>query len=139
MNVSERARLQTQRTINRNDVGMTIRYYPPSDSEVVRDLYDQIVGKGLDYIEIKAFPTIINPTGKQIDRAGCAEYINILCEISYPEFTEKISSNPPDINRHQISINVDGIQRYYNIDSAYYKGNINSGYRYVIIAGVEIA
>lgn len=138
MNVSDRARLQTQKTINRNDIGNTIRYYPPNENEVSRDTYGQVVGKGLNYIEIKAFPINVNPSGKQLDRAGVNENINVLIHISLDEFHEKVNTNPPDINRHQISININGVQRYYNIDSAYYTGNVNNGYRYVMIAGIEI-
>lgn len=138
MNVSERANKQTYRTIMRNDIGQTIKYYPSFEDQVIRDKYGDIKGNELFYIELKSFPIYLNVTDKQRERAGFKEYINAMFQVSTLEFTNKIGSlDQIDIMRHLISIDYDNRERRYRLDSATYQGNINSGYRYIILGGIE--
>ena len=115
MNVSERAKNQTYKTVKRVDVGQTIKLFTGIESNINRDSYNSISGKGNTYIELKAHPVQLNPSSKQIDKAGANEYINAIFYISYLEFKEKLGEIPADINRCMIEIYFDGIYRKYNI------------------------
>ena len=138
MNVSQRANKQTYKTIARRDIGQTIKYFPSFEDQIIRDKYGDLIGNDLFYVELKSFPIYLNVNDKIRERAGFKEYINAMFYISQIEYTEKVGSlDQIDIMRHLISLDYDNRERRYRLDSAVYQGNINIGYRYIILGAIE--
>jgi hypothetical protein len=143
INVSNRALWMTNNVLTeRDDIYRVIKFLNPNESEVYRDKFGSIAGKGLNYVELKSFPLYINPSQKQKDRAGVKEHITAIFYISYEEYLEKLQIPLFDIIRHRIEVNFDGRSRQFDIDTAIPKGNITDNeivsYRYLIFGCTDV-
>jgi hypothetical protein len=139
-NVSQQARTQTYNTVMRNDISQIVYLYIPTENEVIRDKFKDIVGKGLNYIELHSHPTNINPSQKTLDKLGIKEPLNAVFNITKQEYEEKVGLDPVDIIRYRIGFEIQiGVMRYYEISIGNYHGAVASGqFRYVVLAGNEV-
>lgn len=140
MDVSLRAKIKTDNTIRRYDIGQIIYLYSPTELDIIRDRFQDIIGKGLNYIELHSHPTNINPSQKTLDRLGIVQPCNAVFSISKMEWEEKVNMNPIDIIRYKIGFEIQiGTMKYYEISIANFHGAIaNSQFRYIVLGGNEI-
>lgn len=104
MNTSLLANQRTHNTIQRADIGQTIYYYAPKEAGVTRDSYRDIVGVAPTPVKLKAFPIILNPGQRVLERCGMKQGIKAIFEVSIIEWQQKIGKEPPDIVRHKIGL-----------------------------------
>lgn len=138
--VSQQAIDQTYKTVMRSDISQIVYLYIPTESEVFRDRFKDIVGKGLNYIELHSHPTNINPSQKTLDKLGISQPVNAIFNITKREYEEKVGIDPLDIIRFKIGFQIQtNVMRYYEISLSNYHGAVSNGqFRYVTIAGNEI-
>lgn len=140
MSVSQTAIDQTYKTVMRSDISQIVYLYIPTESGVIRDKFKDIVGKGLNYIELHSHPTNINPSQKTLDKLGITQPMNAIFNITKREYEEKVGVDPIDIIRFRIGFQIQtSVMRYYEIGVANYHGAVANGqFRYITIAGNEI-
>jgi hypothetical protein len=123
----------------RNDISQLVRLYIPTEDEVIRDKFKDIIGRGFNYVELHSHPTSINPSQKTLDKLGIVQSCNAIFNITKKEYEDKVGLDPVDIIRYRIGFEIQtNVMRYYEINIANYHGAISlDQFRYLAIGGIE--
>lgn len=140
MNASDLIRCNLEKVQLRTDINQTIFYQKVLEPSALRDRRNDIAGNpATGVVQIQAFRIYLNPTQKQMDRAGIKQGVSAIVWIRQDEFIQRVGSAQPDIIRDRIIIKgfENSWQRNYTIDEQHRSVMLESGYAFIVLGLIE--